>query len=71
MQGVLTVLVDDGVTGVVAALEADDDIDFLCQIVDDAAFAFIAPLGANNCSNGNGNVLSIKVEVEIGARTYE
>ena len=34
--------------GVVSALEADDDIGLLGQPVDDLAFAFVAPLRADN-----------------------
>ena len=37
----------DGVTGIVTALRADDDIGFLREDVDDFAFSFIAPLGAD------------------------
>ena len=37
----------DGVTGVVAALRADDDVGLLGEDVDDLAFSFIAPLGAD------------------------
>ncbi len=38
------VLVDDGVAGVAAALESDDEVGLLRQIVGDLAFAFVAPL---------------------------
>src|SRR5207247_2286545 len=38
------VLVDDGVSGVVAALEPDDQVRLLRQEVRDLAFAFVAPL---------------------------
>ena len=41
---------EDRVAGVVAALRADDDVRLLGQHVDDLAFAFVAPLGADqNC----------------------
>src|SRR5262249_6023742 len=36
------------VAGVMAALEAHDDIRLLAQPVDDFAFAFIAPLGTDH-----------------------
>src|SRR5205823_5470823 len=36
----------DGVTGVVPALRAHDDIRIVREDIDDLAFAFIAPLGA-------------------------
>src|SRR5256886_2141698 len=42
------VLVDDGVTGVVAALEPDDHIRLLRQEVRDLAFAFVAPLSTDD-----------------------
>ena len=47
VQNIFLAAVDDGVSGVVAALAADDDIRLLGQDVDDFAFAFIAPLGAD------------------------
>ncbi len=41
-------LVDlDRVAGVVAALETDDDVGLLGEHVDDLAFSFVAPLGAD------------------------
>ena len=41
---------NDGVPGVVAALAADDDVRLAGEDVDDFAFAFVAPLGADqNC----------------------
>ena len=39
---------DQGVAGVVAALEAHDDVGALRQPVDDLAFALVAPLGADH-----------------------
>src|SRR6476620_623711 len=38
-------------TGVVAALVADNDVEALVEQVDDFAFSFIAPLGADDCDN--------------------
>jgi hypothetical protein len=40
-------LADDRVTGVVAALKANDHLGFLGDEVDDLPLALIAPLGAN------------------------
>ena len=37
----------DRMSGIVAALGADDDIGFLGEDVDDFSFSFIAPLGAD------------------------
>lgn len=45
------VIVHHGVAGVVPALKADDHVGALGQVVDDATFAFIAPLGAYNRGN--------------------
>ena len=42
------VLVDDGVSGVVAALEPDDQVRLLRQEVRDLAFAFVAPLSPDD-----------------------
>jgi len=42
------VLIDDGVTSIVAALEADDHIRLLRQEVRDLALAFVAPLGPDD-----------------------
>ena len=39
---------DEGVAGVVAALEAHDDVGALGQPVDDLALALVAPLGAHH-----------------------
>jgi len=39
---------DQRVTGVVAALEADDALRLLGQPVDDLALAFVAPLGPDH-----------------------
>jgi len=38
-------VVDDGMAGVVAALEANAGASLACQIIHDAAFAFITPVG--------------------------
>ena len=47
VQDVFRAADDDGVAGVVAALGADDDVGLLGEDVDDLAFAFVAPLGAD------------------------
>jgi hypothetical protein len=39
---------DDGVAGVVTALAADNDIGGLGEVVNDFAFAFVAPLEAGD-----------------------
>ena len=50
MEDVFRFAEDDGVAGVVAALGADDDIGVLSEEIDDFAFAFVAPLSADeNC----------------------
>ena len=48
----------DGVAGVVAALGAHDPVGALGQDVDDLAFAFVAPLGADQDGVGHGWVSS-------------
>jgi hypothetical protein len=40
--------------GVGAALEADDDVGFRRKDIDDLAFSFIAPLGADQNGVGHG-----------------
>jgi hypothetical protein len=52
--------VDDGVSGVVAALAADDDVGVIGEVIDDFAFAFVAPLGADENSIGHKNLCSAK-----------
>ena len=47
MQHILHVVVNDRVPGVVAALGTHHHVHFLREIIDDLAFAFIAPLGAD------------------------
>jgi hypothetical protein len=39
---------DQGMAGIVATLEADDGIGAAGEPIDDLAFAFIAPLGADH-----------------------
>ena len=51
MQGKLSILVDDGVTGIGAALKADDNIGVICQGIRDLSLALIAPIGSNDCFN--------------------
>ena len=44
---------DEGVAGIVTALEADDDVGLLGQPIDDLALAFVAPLGADHDNIGH------------------
>ena len=46
MQGKFAIFVDHGVARIVSALIADDNIIFLCDQVDHAALALIAPVHA-------------------------
>ena len=64
VQDVLGLANIDGVTGVVAALRADDDVRLLRQNVDDLALALIAPLGAYENSVGHSLVL-LSREIKI------
>ncbi len=54
VEGEGSVLVDDGMTGVVSALEADDHVGVLSEPVDDPAFALVAPLGPDDDGDGHG-----------------
>jgi hypothetical protein len=58
VQGVLAEFVDDCMARVVAPLKTDDHIGLLGQIINNASFAFIAPLGAHNCGDRHGGILS-------------
>ena len=44
---------DQRVAGVIAALKAHDDIRVLGEQVDDFAFAFVSPLGTDDCDVGH------------------
>ncbi|MNN36649.1 hypothetical protein D3C81_1505520 [compost metagenome] len=48
VQDGLLAVDDQGVAGIVAALEAHDRADFLSEQIDDLALAFIAPLGTKH-----------------------
>ena len=48
LQDELLAADDDGVAGVVTAGVAGDDVELFAEDVDDLAFAFVAPLGAEN-----------------------
>jgi hypothetical protein len=41
-------------------LATDDDIGVIGEVIDDLAFAFVAPLGADENSIGHGNLCSAK-----------
>ena len=57
MEDILLIPEDHGVTSVRAALETDHDIRLFSQEVNDLALAFIAPLGPNEYSIHNVDVL--------------
>jgi purine-nucleoside phosphorylase len=65
MEFVGAVSDDDGVAGVVAALEADDRSRCFRQVVGDFALAFIAPLGTNN--NVYRHELKIKLTLAVNS----
>ena len=50
MQGELAVLIDNGMTGVAAALITHDDVVVLGQKVNHPAFAFVTPVDSYDCS---------------------
>jgi hypothetical protein len=45
---------DQGMAGIVAALKADHHVGPLGEPVDDLAFSFVAPLGADDCDVCHG-----------------
>ena len=53
VQGVLLVADDDGVAGVVAAVELDDVVDAAAEQVGRLALALVAPLGADDDDRGH------------------
>ncbi len=53
VQHLLDAVVNDGMAGVVAALKARNHVELLGQPVDDLAFAFVAPLGADEYHVGH------------------
>ena len=54
VQGVLLAADDDGVAGVVAAVELHDVVDAAAEQVGGLALAFVAPLGADEHDRGHG-----------------
>ena len=42
---------DDGVTGIVSAVKSDDIVGIAGKEVCDLSFAFVAPLGADDCGD--------------------
>ena len=58
---------DEGVAGVVAALEAHDDVGLVGQPVDDLALALVAPLGANDHDVRHADPSREKPRREAGA----
>jgi hypothetical protein len=44
---------NESVTGVIAALKPNDDISVLSEEIDNFAFAFVSPLGADDCNVGH------------------
>ena len=50
MQGELTLLIDDRMSGVSAALETNDDVVLFRQQIDHTALAFISPVNTHDCA---------------------
>ena len=59
VQGKFAVFIDDGMTGVVAALIPADDIIISRDEVDHAALAFVAPVDAYDCTVAHSFLLLI------------
>ena len=53
VQRVLFAVDHDGVSGVVASVELDDEVGVLAELVSGLAFAFVAPLGAEHDDGGH------------------
>ena len=52
---------DQRMAGIVAALEAHDDVGLLRQPVDDLALPFVAPLGADDDDIGHSRVFPLQL----------
>ena len=50
VENELALVVNDGVTGVVAALIADNDVVLFREQIDHTALALVAPVGSHDCS---------------------
>ena len=57
MQRKFAVVVDDRMTGVGAALKADDHIAVVCENVGDFTLTLVAPVGAYDCFYHDGFLL--------------
>jgi hypothetical protein len=56
MQRMLAKFIDNRMPRVITTLKADHHIYILGQIVDDAAFTFVAPLSAYDCGHSHGGL---------------
>ena len=61
MQREFAVFVDDGVTGIAAALITHDQIVIVRQQIDHAALAFITPVDADNCTVAHDDSSFLKI----------
>ena len=61
MQGEAAIIVDDGVTGIGAALKADHDVRMLCQHIRDLPLAFVAPVRAYDCFYHDARLLLFRM----------
>jgi hypothetical protein len=61
----LAAIVDDGVAGVVAALIPNDTVRIFREVIDHAAFAFVAPVSADY--DPNGHPLSFEAHIFTGS----
>jgi hypothetical protein len=53
VEDVFDTVVDDGVASIIATCGAYDDVRFVGEIIDDFAFSFITPLGADDDTVGH------------------
>ena len=53
MQGKFSIVIDNGMSRICSALEADDDICAVCKGICDLSLAFVSPVCSYNCFNHN------------------
>ena len=53
MEGKLSLFIDYRMSGIAAALIADDHIVVLCEQIDHPALAFITPVDADDCTHSH------------------
>ena len=70
MERKLTVIVDDGMTGVRTALETNDHIGLRGEHIGNFSLTLIAPVSSDNCSDHNFSCTSAKNQILINYILY-